>query len=62
MPSNTPASRKITPKQRVLKHHPHAFAEWYCDDICRILDRKTRARLGGGTAPKAAWADAARNL
>lgn len=55
------SEKKLTPKQRVLKKHPRAFANWYMDDGCRIEDGAGNL-LGGGTAPKAAWADAARRL
>ena len=59
----TPRKRiRLTPKQRVLGQYPRAFAYWYCDDCCRIEDQATGDWLGGGNAPKDAWADAARNL
>lgn len=55
--------KSLSPKQLVLKKYPHAWCAWYADDCCVIKDQDTpNIRLGGGTAPKDAWADAARKL
>lgn len=59
--SHTTPLRKLSPKQRVLEKYPDAMVLWLMDDVCYIEDADGR-RLGSGTAPKAAWADAARKL
>ena len=56
----------MTPKQRVLKKHPEAYAQattetnWYVYVLS--TPNKIEVPLGNGMSARDAWADAAENL
>lgn len=57
--SNRTASRRLTPKRRVLRKYPAAFSyRWReCTSVLRPLSGGN-VNLGTGTTPAKAWAEA----
>lgn len=53
----------MTPKQKVLKVYPNAYAaDWYSEWVITALFVKKAERLGTGNTQDEAWASAAANL